>query len=119
MDAVRRLARVAAARIEAGALNDENGLEDLAAELGVSSRQLRRAIGQEFGVTPIELAQAHRLVRAKHLLTATRLPIIDIAFASGFGSVRRFNQLFRAHYGVNPAQLRKTTGPNGHTDQLR
>ena len=57
VDAVGRTARLAAARIEAGALNDDGSLETLARELGLSSRQLRRAIRQEFGVSPVELAQ--------------------------------------------------------------
>src|SRR5215471_21112828 len=68
VDAVGRTARYAAARIEAGALNDEGSLEQLAAEMGLSSRQLRRAIRQEFGVSPVELAQTNRLLLAKRLL---------------------------------------------------
>lgn len=55
IDVVRNVARVAAARIEAGALNNGGSLDQLAADLGLSSRQLRRAVGQEFGVSPIEL----------------------------------------------------------------
>src|SRR5262249_54071199 len=57
IDALGRTARLAAARIEAGALNDDGSLETLARELGLSSRHLRRAIRQEFGVSPVELAQ--------------------------------------------------------------
>src|SRR6516164_9697539 len=98
VDAVGRVARLAAARIEAGALNDEGSLEKLARELGLSSRQLRRAVRQEFGVSPVELAQTRRLLLAKQLLTETDLPIVRVAYASGFASVRRFNALFRAHY---------------------
>src|SRR6516225_8403435 len=65
IDAVANLARQAAARIEAGALNEGGGIEQLADELHVSSRQLRRAIRQEFGVTVVELAQTGRLLLAK------------------------------------------------------
>ena len=79
VDAVGRTARLAAARIEAGALNDEGSLESLARELGLSSRQLRRAIRQEFGVSPIALAQTRRLLLAKQLLTETSLPLIEVA----------------------------------------
>ena len=112
VDAVPRLAESAAARIAAGALNG-SGVEDLAAELGVSGRQLRRAMRQELGVSPIELAQTHRLLLAKHLLTDTRLPISTVAFASGFQSLRRFNALFSTRYRLKPDSLRrrKSRGP--------
>ncbi|MGH8865848.1 MAG: DNA-3-methyladenine glycosylase 2, partial [Burkholderiales bacterium] len=106
VDAVPATARWVAMRIEAGALNGA-GLEDLAAEYGLSSRQLRRVIEQEYGVSPIELAQTRRLLLAKHLLTDTTLRMADVAFASGFGSVRRFNHLFGSRYGLNPTSLRR------------
>ena len=90
MDAPQRTAWQAAARIQAGALT-VGSLESLAVELGVSSRQLRRVTKQFLGVSPVELAQTQRLLLAKQLLTETRLPVIDVALASGFSSVRRFN----------------------------
>src|SRR5262249_31952869 len=108
VDAVGNLARRAAARIEAGALNDGRDVEQLAQELRISSRQLRRAIRQEFGVSPVELAQTNRLLLAKRLLAETSLPMIDLALASGFASVRRFNALFREHYGLAPSQVRRS-----------
>jgi AraC family transcriptional regulator of adaptative response / DNA-3-methyladenine glycosylase II len=107
VDKVWRTARAAARRIEAGALNDGGNLERLAHELGLSSRQLRRVIQQEFGVSPVELAQTQRLLLAKQLLTESNLPIIQVAFASGFESVRRFNALFRAHYRLTPSRMRR------------
>jgi AraC family transcriptional regulator of adaptative response / DNA-3-methyladenine glycosylase II len=106
VDAVPRLAEAAAQRIAAGALNG-TGLDDLAQDLGVSGRQLRRAMQQELGVSPIELAQTHRLLLAKQLLTETRLPISRVADASGFQSLRRFNALFRERYRLNPDSLRR------------
>lgn len=106
VDAVRRLADLAAARIEAGALN-EASLEALAAEFGVGERQLRRAITQAYGVSPVELAQTRRLLLAKQLLTESALPIAQVAYASGFASLRRFNALFRARYGLTPTALRR------------
>jgi AraC family transcriptional regulator of adaptative response / DNA-3-methyladenine glycosylase II len=118
VDAVGRTARLAAARIEAGALNDEGSLETLAHELGLSSRQLRRAVRQEFGVSPIELAQTRRLLVAKQLLTETHLPLIQVAHASGFASVRRFNALFRSHYSISPSHLRKSAGTSASRDSL-
>lgn len=108
VDAVATLARQAAARIESGALNDGAGLEDLAGDLGISARQLRRAVRQEFGVSPIELAQTNRLLLAKQLLADSALPIVEVALASGFSSVRRFNALFRRHYGFPPSRLRRS-----------
>jgi AraC family transcriptional regulator of adaptative response / DNA-3-methyladenine glycosylase II len=112
VDAVPRLAEAAAQRIGAGALNG-NGLDDLARELGVSGRQLRRAMQQELGVSPIELAQTHRLLLAKQLLTETRLPISRVADASGFQSLRRFNALFRDRYRLNPELLRRRVAAPG------
>ena len=111
VDAVRRTAQAAAGRIEAGALNDGGSLDELAADLGLSARQLRRAVKQEFGVSPIELAQTQRLLLAKQLLSESSLPIIQVAFASGFESVRRFNALFRAHYRLTPTGLRRLVRP--------
>ena len=106
VDAVPRLAEAAARRIAAGALNG-HPLDRLATELGVSGRQLRRSMQQELGVSPVELAQTHRLLLAKQLLTETRLPMARVADASGFQSVRRFNALFRERYRLNPESLRR------------
>jgi len=106
VDAVSRLASLALNRIEDGALTDL-GLEGLAVEMGISSRHLRRVIESEFGVSPIQIAQTQRLLLAKRLLTDTSLSITEIAFASGFSSVRRFNALFLERYNLNPTQLRK------------
>lgn len=106
IDAVSRLAAIALNRIEDGALTDL-GIDELAAELGISGRHLRRVVETEFGVSPIQLAQTQRLLLAKRLLTDTNLPMTEIAFASGFSSVRRFNALFLERYNLNPSQLRK------------
>jgi AraC family transcriptional regulator of adaptative response / DNA-3-methyladenine glycosylase II len=119
MDAVGRTARLAATRIGAGVMNDEGNLETLAGEMGVSSRHLRRVLRQEFGVSPVELAQTHRLLLAKQLLTETALPIIDVAFASGFASVRRFNALFRSRYRLTPLDLRKRKGAESRDQSIR
>lgn len=106
IDAVGRLAARAASRIEDGALTDA-GVDDLAAEMGVSGRHLRRATLTAFGVTPVELAQTQRLLLATRLLTDTALPVTEVAFASGFSSVRRFNALFKERYRLNPSDLRR------------
>jgi AraC family transcriptional regulator of adaptative response / DNA-3-methyladenine glycosylase II len=72
---------------------------------------LRRIFETEFGVSPIEYAQTQRLLLAKRLLTDTSLPVVDIAFASGFASVRRFNALIRARYRMAPSRLRRDAAP--------
>ena len=93
-------------------MNDGGSLDELAGHLGLSARQLRRAVKQEFGVSPIELAQTQRLLLAKQLLSESSLPITQIAFASGFQSVRRFNALFRTHYRLTPTNLRRLARPS-------
>lgn len=100
-------ARRAVARIDAGALRGGQSLENLAQELHLSSRQLRRVVHQEFGATPIQLVQTNRLLLAKQLLTDTALPMIAVAQAAGFKSVRRFNDLFRKQYSLAPSQIRR------------
>jgi len=119
VDSVRRTARAAAGRIEAGALNGGGNLEQLARDLGLSARQLRRAVRQEFGVSPVELAQTQRLLLAKQLLTESDLPIIQVAFASGFESVRRFNALFRSHYRLTPTRMRRSSQTSYAGDCVR
>jgi AraC family transcriptional regulator of adaptative response / DNA-3-methyladenine glycosylase II len=105
-DALRRTARVAAARIEAGALDGRGSLARLARDLAVSTRQLRRAVLKVYGLSPARLAHARRLRQARKLLTTTDLPIIEVAFASGFESVRRFNALFREQFDQTPSEMR-------------
>ncbi len=104
-DAVSRLAHAAASRIAAGGLNGRS-VAALARDLCVSERHLRRALERELGVSPLELAQTHRLLLAKRLLTDTELSVTRIAFASGFQSLRRFNSTFREQYRLSPTQLR-------------
>ena len=79
----------------------------LAQSLGVSDRHLRRIFEAQFGVSPLQYLQTRRLLTAKQLLTDTALPVTRVALASGFGSLRRFNAAFTAHYGLNPTALRR------------
>jgi AraC family transcriptional regulator of adaptative response / DNA-3-methyladenine glycosylase II len=106
IDATSRVAQAAASLIEDRAL-DAEGLEAVAVRLGITDRHLRRAFGTEFGVSPVEFAQTQRLLLAKRLLTDTALPVTEVAFASGFGSLRRFNALFKSRYRLQPGQLRR------------
>ena len=106
VDAVSRLVALAARKIDEGALN-EGSVEELAASLGVGSRHLRRVMQDELGVGPIELALSRRVALARELLLGTSLPITAIAFASGFSSVRRFNDAYRLHQRMTPSEVRR------------
>lgn len=117
VDAVGRLAALAASRIEDGALA-ESGVEGLAAELGVSDRHLRRVVERELGVSPVELAQTQRLLLAKRLLTDTGLSVTEVALASGFSSLRRFHALFQERYRLNPTELRRSRAAGRLPDAL-
>ena len=117
VDANRRLAQAAARLIDDGRLA-EASLEDLATRLGVTDRHLRRVFQQEFGVSPVEYAQTQRLLLAKRLLTDSALPVIDVAMASGFASLRRFNDLFRKRYRMTPGELRRDSGRGAPVDRM-
>src|SRR6185312_16346568 len=108
------------ALIELGAL-DGSSVEELATRLGVGERQLRRLFRVHLGAAPITVAQTRRILLAKQLVHETRLPMTEIAFAAGFGSVRRFNETFQSMYGRPPSELRRLTGvdvPAGITGEL-
>ncbi|MDP9201569.1 MAG: helix-turn-helix domain-containing protein [Gemmatimonadota bacterium] len=112
IDAVPRLARAAAHRIAAGALNGRT-VADLARDLGVGERHLRRALEHEIGVSPLGLAQTHRLLLAKQLLADTGLAVTRVAYASGFQSLRRFNAAFREQYRMTPSAVRRAPRARG------
>ena len=92
--------------IQDGAL-DHGSVGDLANRLGIGVRHLSRLFAQHVGASPATVAQTRRLQFAKRLLDDTHLPITDIALASGFGSIRRFNDVFLATYRRSPSELRK------------
>jgi AraC family transcriptional regulator of adaptative response / DNA-3-methyladenine glycosylase II len=88
-----------------------HSLAEVARTAGYSSRQLRRLLVAHYGVTPVEIAQTQRLLFARKLLAETPLPVIDVALSSGFGSLRRFNALFRTRYGLTPSAARRPSLP--------
>jgi len=92
---------------------DGPGAAQIAARLGVSDRHLRRIFEAQFGVSPLQYLQTRRLLAAKQLIADTRLPMTQVALASGFASVRRFNAAFVEHYGLNPSALRRAGGAEG------
>ncbi|MEP6782732.1 MAG: AlkA N-terminal domain-containing protein [Acidobacteriota bacterium] len=89
-----------------GAL-DRDGVDALADRLGVTARHLRRLFLQHLGATPIDVALTRRVHFAKKLLDETQLPVSQVAFAAGFGSLRRFNGEMRKIYSRTPTALRK------------
>jgi AraC family transcriptional regulator, regulatory protein of adaptative response / DNA-3-methyladenine glycosylase II len=92
--------------IAQGAL-DEAGVETLATRLGVSARHLSRLFQRHLGALPTVVAQTRRLHFAKQLISDTNLSMAEVALASGFRSIRRFNDVFRQFYGRPPSQLRR------------
>ncbi|MGX5681199.1 AlkA N-terminal domain-containing protein [Schumannella luteola] len=85
---------------------EREGVPGLAARLGYTPRHLTRVLTAELGAGPLALARAHRAHSARTLLAATDLPVADVAFASGFSSIRQFNDTILAVYETTPTQLR-------------
>lgn len=85
-----------------------NSLKDLSKELLVSDRHLRKLFVDNLGVPPVKIAKFHRSLFAKKLLIYSDHSITDIAFASGFGSIRQFNEVFKEIFGTTPTAIRKT-----------
>ncbi len=93
-------------------LLDEHGVDALAARLGLGDRHLRRLFLQHVGATPLSVARTRRAHFARRLIDQTRLPLTQVAFASGFRSVRQFNDLLKATFGAAPRELRRAArGP--------
>jgi AraC family transcriptional regulator of adaptative response / DNA-3-methyladenine glycosylase II len=92
--------------IEEGFL-DRASVSDLADKLGIGPRHLLRLFLRHTGATPSEVAATRRIQAAKRLIDGTKQPLGEIAFAAGFGSVRRFNDAFRSIYGRPPSSFRK------------
>ncbi len=107
VDDAQRIAELIVQRLQEGHLDENAGLEAIADQFELSSRQIRRIVQQELGVPPIQLLLTRRLLLAKQLLTETTLPMTDIAFASGFSSLRRFNDAFSRRYRMPPSRLRR------------
>ncbi|HVV47967.1 MAG TPA: AlkA N-terminal domain-containing protein [Bryobacteraceae bacterium] len=98
----------ALALITDGALDgSEAGVEALAERLGIGERHLRRLFVQHLGASPVAVAQTRRVLFAKQLIQETRMPMTEVALASGFGSIRRFNETFLGLFGRPPGALRR------------
>ncbi len=111
MDSSQVLAQQAALMLSQAAHDGlDPPLPDVAARLGVTDRHLRRIFTQAHGVTPIDYLTTQRLLLAKQLLTDTQLPVTQVALATGFGSLRRFNAAFIERYRMSPSALRREGG---------
>ncbi|MFE5673317.1 AlkA N-terminal domain-containing protein [Agromyces sp. NPDC056523] len=97
-----------AMRLIADGVVERQGVPGLAARLGYTPRHLTRVLAAELGAGPLALARAHRAQTARALLTSTSMRVSDVAFASGFGSIRQFNDTIRAVYERSPLELRAT-----------
>lgn len=117
MDASRTLARQAAEELDRQAAGgDAPRLTEVARRLGVSDRHLRRIFAAEHGVTPMQYLQTRRLLLAKQLLTDSGLPVAQVALASGFHSLRRFNAAFAQSYRMSPSRLRGDVAAGGSNE---
>lgn len=86
---------------------DASDLRDLARRLGVGERHLRRLFHEHLGASPVAVAQTRRLLMARRLVRETGLSMSEVALASGFGSIRRFNEAFQTACGHPPSRLRR------------
>lgn len=95
---------------------EREGVDGLARRLGYTPRHVSRVLQAELGAGPLALARANRAQTARSLLASTELPISDIAFAAGFGSLRQFNETIAQVYQATPSELRAITrrGPRGN-----
>ncbi len=103
-----------AARLLEETCSHQQSLDELAGRLDCTSRHLRRVFVQEYHVTPVQYVQTCRLLLAKTLLMNTQLSVLDAAMTAGFGSLRRFNALFKTRYRLTPTALRKQSLKKDH-----
>ncbi|WP_214400993.1 helix-turn-helix domain-containing protein [Pseudonocardia lacus] len=95
-----------AVELIAAGLLDDTDEAGLAGRLATSARHLRRCVVEHLGATPDQLARSRRAHLARRLLDDTDLPVADVAFAAGFGSLRQFNRQMRDTFGEAPRALR-------------
>ncbi|KJY82986.1 3-methyladenine DNA glycosylase [Vibrio galatheae] len=103
--------------IEQGALHHAS-LVDLAERLGISDRYLRKLFNQYLGMSPKQYALYYQLMFAKQLLHTSRLSVTDVALASGFNSVRRFNDAFKQVMQLSPTQVRKSAAALSESNHI-
>lgn len=95
-----------AMRMIADGVVEREGVNGLASRTGYSTRHLNRVLTQHLGAGPLSLARAQRAHTARILIETTEMPLIDVAFAAGFLSVRQFNATMQEVYASTPSALR-------------
>ena len=101
-----------AMRLIADGLVEREGVPGLARRLGYSERHLNRVLTDELGAGPLAIARAQRAHTARLLVETTTMPLTDVAFAAGFGSVRQFNDTIRSVFATSPTALRASRHSN-------
>lgn len=112
---LRRDAAGRAMRLIADGVVDREGVPGLAARLGCTPRHIHRLLVAELGAGPLALARAGRAQTARSLLVESELPMSEVAFASGFGSVRQFNETVQNVFAARPSELRTRFRRSGRT----
>jgi AraC family transcriptional regulator of adaptative response / DNA-3-methyladenine glycosylase II len=92
---------------------DREGVSGLARRLGYTERHLHHQLVAELGAGPLALARARRAETARVLIETTHLPVSEVAFASGFSSIRQFNETVRAAFAAAPTELKRTRKGRG------
>ncbi len=100
-------------RLIADGAVERDGVGGLASRLGYSERHLNRLLTDELGAGPLAIARAQRAHTARLLIETTKMPLTDVAFAAGFGSVRQFNETIREVFAASPSGLRQAARPAG------
>src|SRR6202050_2014553 len=83
-------------------VGDRGGRAGVSQRLGYEQRQVRRLVTAELGAGPLAIARAQRAQTARILVETTALPLSEIAFASGFASIRQFNATMHAGFAATP-----------------
>ena len=102
-----------ALRLIGDGVADTEGIPGVADRLAVSERHLRRMFVTELGAAPGTVARTHRTQLARRLIEESKMPLSDVAMASGFSSIRRFNSTIQETFGHTPTQLRKAARSPG------
>ncbi|MEO8906468.1 MAG: AlkA N-terminal domain-containing protein [Microbacteriaceae bacterium] len=90
---------------------ERTGADGLARRLGLTTRQVLRAVEAEAGCGPLAVARTARAGLARVLLTSTTIAMSEVATASGFTSVRQFNSTIDQFYRTTPGALRSGARP--------
>jgi AraC family transcriptional regulator of adaptative response / DNA-3-methyladenine glycosylase II len=106
-----------AMRLIADGVVDREGVAGLAGRLGYSQRHLTRVVTDELGAGPLAIARAQRAQTARLLVETTTMPMTDVAFAAGFGSVRQFNDTVRDVFATSPRALRDGAASSRGVDE--